>query len=118
MRRTRPGLSEGYLAALFEFECKVRGAQRIAYPCVVASGINNNILHYVINDQIIRFEREKKTKWSEKKIFLKFRENELVLMDAGGEYHCYAADITRTFPASGKFTIPQLEIYNAGNFQN
>jgi len=43
------------LAALFEFECKVRGAQRTAYPCVVASGINNNILHYVINDQIIRY---------------------------------------------------------------
>jgi len=34
-------------------------------------------------------------------------------MDAGGEFHNYASDITRTFPVNGKFTKPQLDIYNA-----
>ena len=42
-----------------------------------------------------------------------FRDGDLVLIDAGCEYNNYSADITRTFPISGKFTKPQLDIYNA-----
>jgi hypothetical protein len=41
------------------------------------------------------------------------RDNELVLVDAGAEYQCYATDITRTWPINGKFTKAQLDVYNA-----
>ena len=34
------------------------------------------------------------------------------LVDAGCEYEMYASDITRTFPANGKFSDEQLQIYN------
>lgn len=37
----------------------------------------------------------------------------MILVDAGGEYLNYASDITRTWPVNGKFTQPQLAIYNA-----
>jgi hypothetical protein len=46
-------------------------------------------------------------------VFL-FSDGELVLMDAGCEYHCYASDITRTFPSNGKFSEAQREIYEIG----
>jgi Xaa-Pro aminopeptidase len=39
-------------------------------------------------------------------------ENDLVLMDVGAEYHGYTADVTRTIPANGKFTIEQKLIYD------
>lgn len=39
------------------------------------------------------------------------RGGELILMDAGSEYHGYASDITRTWPVSGKFSEPQRELY-------
>ena len=39
------------------------------------------------------------------------REGELVLMDAGSEYHGYASDVTRTWPVGGKFSDPQRELY-------
>lgn len=37
----------------------------------------------------------------------------MVLIDAGGERHMYASDITRTFPVSGRFTAPQRDLYQA-----
>jgi intermediate cleaving peptidase 55 len=59
---------------------------------VVASGPNTMYLHYTANNQIL--ER-----------------NSLVLMDAGCEFGGYAADITRTFPVSGKFTDVEKDLY-------
>jgi Xaa-Pro aminopeptidase len=47
-----------------------------AYPAIVGSGLNSAILHYSANNKLIG-------------------ENDLVLVDAGGEFHCYASDITR-----------------------
>jgi len=94
MRFARPGLSEHVLAAHFEYLCAREGAQRPAYVPVVASGPNALTIHYTSNNQLIR-------------------ENELVLVDAGCEYNGYASDITRTFPASGAFTSPQADLYNA-----
>ncbi len=64
-----------------------------SYPAIVASGSNACILHYIQNDQIIQ-------------------KNGLVLVDAGCEYGYYASDITRCYPAGGKFSEPQKEIYN------
>lgn len=99
MKYTQPGLSEFELGAKMEFECKKRGAQRLAYPPVVAGGINANTLHYIINDQILK-------------------DGDLVLVDAGAEYHGYASDITRTWPINGKFTNEQSEIYSLVLYAN
>ncbi|CAJ0649142.1 3670_t:CDS:2, partial [Entrophospora sp. SA101] len=91
---TKPGLSEHDLYAKIDFECRIRGAQFLAYVPVVACGINALTMHYVRND-------------------MPLRDGELVLMDAGGEYYGYASDITRTWPVNGRFTQPQKELYEA-----
>ncbi|KAK7051352.1 aminopeptidase [Paramarasmius palmivorus] len=94
MRFTRPGISESALAAHFQYLCLLSGAQRLAYVPVVASGPNSLIIHYTSNNHIVQ-------------------QNELVLIDAGCEYNGYASDITRTYPANGKFTEPQRDLYAA-----
>jgi Xaa-Pro aminopeptidase len=94
MKYTRPGMSQRQLDAVFEMNCRIRGSQRLAYPPVFASGVNNLTLHYIANDEIVQ-------------------DGQLLLVDAGGEYNCYASDITRTFPASGKFSEAQAELYSA-----
>eukprot|EP01114_Cavostelium_apophysatum_P017320 TRINITY_DN5118_c0_g1_i1.p1 TRINITY_DN5118_c0_g1~~TRINITY_DN5118_c0_g1_i1.p1 ORF type:complete len:395 (+),score=44.35 TRINITY_DN5118_c0_g1_i1:24-1208(+) len=93
MRATRPGMTEYQLAAKMEFECKWRGARRLAYPVVCASGTNALILHYLNNDHVLN-------------------DGDLVLMDAGCELEGYASDITRTWPINGKFSEEQLQVYN------
>ncbi|CAJ0756726.1 16020_t:CDS:10 [Entrophospora sp. SA101] len=90
----KAGLSEHDLYAKIDFECRIRGAQFLAYVPVVACGINALTMHYVRND-------------------MPLRDGELVLMDAGGEYYGYASDITRTWPVNGRFTQPQKELYEA-----
>ncbi|KAF5390508.1 hypothetical protein D9757_005207 [Collybiopsis confluens] len=94
MRFTRHGLSEGALAAHFDYMCSLEGAQRLAYVPVVASGPNALIIHYTHNNQMVS-------------------DNELVLIDAGCEFNGYASDITRTYPANGTFTEPQRDLYSA-----
>lgn len=94
MRFTRPGIPEAALAAHFEYLCSLSGSQRQAYVPVVASGPNALIIHYTYNNQVVQ-------------------DGEMVLMDAGCEYNGYASDITRTYPASGKFTEPQRDLYSA-----
>lgn len=71
--------------------CK-HGACQLAYNSIIGSGFNSCILHYNDNNN-------------------KFHANDLVLIDAGAEYNNYAADVTRTFPAGGKFTTEQRSIY-------
>ena len=88
------GLTESVLAAHFEFECRVAGAERLAYPCVVASGVEAVTLHYMHNNAVLR-------------------PGSLLLMDAGASYHGYASDITRTWPLSGKFSAAQRDLYDA-----
>lgn len=50
--------------------------------------------------------------WSLKPICVPYRDGDLVLMDAGCEYHGYASDITRTWPVNGTFTEAQRELYD------
>jgi Xaa-Pro aminopeptidase len=92
MRVTAPGLWEYQVQAVIEFVFRARGSRRNAYPSIVASGPNACILHYHENTR-------------------RLAAGDLVLIDAGCEYGYHAADITRTFPASGRFSPPQRDIY-------
>jgi Xaa-Pro aminopeptidase len=92
MRETRPGGWEYVIEAELLHEFRRHGAQYPAYWPIVASGPNACVLHYRENNR-------------------QFGPDDLLLIDAGCELDGYAADITRTFPVSGKFSGPQREIY-------
>ncbi|KAL6069555.1 Xaa-Pro aminopeptidase [Balamuthia mandrillaris] len=94
MKDTKPGMTENVIEAMMEYEVRKRGALRLAYPPVIASGEHANILHYIANDDILK-------------------EGDLLLVDAGGEYCNFSSDITRTWPISGKFSAAQKELYEA-----
>ncbi|KAJ8962024.1 hypothetical protein NQ314_005806 [Rhamnusium bicolor] len=92
MACSKPGIGENQIFAKVDYECRLRGAEFLAYPPVVAGGNRATIIHYINNNQIVK-------------------DDEMVLMDAGCEYHGYASDVTRTWPINGKFTAQQREIY-------
>ncbi|XP_062522745.1 xaa-Pro aminopeptidase 3-like isoform X1 [Corticium candelabrum] len=89
----QPSMTELEIGAEMEYECKKRGAERMVYPPVVGAGNRATILHYLVNSHIAN-------------------DGDLVLMDAGCEYHGYASDITRTWPINGKFTEAQRQLYD------
>ncbi|KRB88511.1 Xaa-Pro aminopeptidase [Noviherbaspirillum sp. Root189] len=92
MQISRPGLREYHLEAELLHEFRRNGSQYPAYGSIVATGANACVLHYRASDAEIH-------------------DGDLVLIDAGCELDSYASDITRTFPANGKFTGPQQELY-------
>ena len=92
MAKTRPGMYEYEVEALLRGIFRGRGGERPAYAPIVGSGPNATVLHYHKNDR-------------------RMEEGDLLLIDAGSEYGYYAADVTRTFPVSGRFTPPQKAIY-------
>ncbi|MCB0408493.1 MAG: aminopeptidase P N-terminal domain-containing protein [Bdellovibrionales bacterium] len=92
MKNTRPGVSERELHGLFIYEIMKHGCAREGYGSIVAGGKNACTLHYIFNDETLR-------------------DGDLLLVDAGGEYNYYSADITRAWPVSGKFTPAQKRIY-------
>ena len=92
MKTEKNGDSEQQIESLYIHEFSKRGARYPAYNPIVAGGENACVLHYVENNQILE-------------------ESDLLLVDAGCEYQMYAADITRTFPVSGKFSEEQLAVY-------
>lgn len=92
IKAIKPGVTEREVSALLQYEWGKRGCERPAYAPIVGSGINSTVLHYSDDSGTIQ-------------------NGDLVLMDAAGEYSLYASDITRTAPASGKFTARQREIY-------
>ena len=92
MKSVKNGDSEQQIESLYIYEFSKRGARYPAYNPIVAGGENACVLHYVENNQILE-------------------ESDLLLVDAGCEYQMYAADITRTFPVSGKFSEEQLAVY-------
>ena len=92
MRAVRPGMHEYELQA--ELERVFRAADACpAYASIVGAGANGCVLHYVANNARVR-------------------DGELVLIDAGAEYRGYAADITRTFPANGRFSKEQRALHD------
>ncbi len=93
MRAMKPGVTEREIAAIIQYEFQKRGCERPAYAPIVGAGFNSTVLHYSDDSATIQA-------------------GDVVLIDVGGEYSMYATDITRTLPASGKFTPRQREIYN------
>ena len=92
MRECQPGMAEYQLEASFNHECAVRGARQSAYPAIVGGGSNGCVLHYIDNNAVLA-------------------DGDLVLVDAGCELHCYASDITRTYPVNGRFSDAQKALY-------
>jgi Xaa-Pro aminopeptidase len=93
MKMMRPGLFEYQVAARMKEIHEWGGCAREAYAPIVGAGFNSTVLHYSLLDSEIK-------------------DGDLVVMDVGGEYGGYAADITRTVPANGHFTPRQREIYD------
>jgi len=92
LEKLAPGVYEYQLEAELLHAFASEGARFPAYPSIVGSGNNACILHYIQNkDQV--------------------KKGDLVLVDAGCEYECYASDVTRTLPASGKFSKAQRAVY-------
>ena len=92
MRETSAGRHEYDLKAVMVGLCLSRGAARMAYPPIVASGRNSVILHH---------ERDDK----------KLEDGEMIVNDTGCEYGLYASDVTRSYPVSGRFSPAQKQIY-------
>ncbi len=93
MQAVRPGMFEYQLQAEIEHEFASAGARSPAYSSIVGGGVNGCVLHYTENNSVLN-------------------SGDLVLIDAGCELEHYAADITRTFPISGKFSPEQKAIYD------
>ena len=92
MLRAGEAVREYHLDAELLHEFRQNGSQFPAYESIVAAGANACVLHYRADKAPIR-------------------DGELVLIDAGCELDGYASDITRTFPANGRFTGPQRALY-------
>jgi Xaa-Pro dipeptidase len=95
MQEARMGGNERDLDTLFTYEVTRHGCNGLAYGSIVGAGRHAAVLHYSRNDA--PFSADDPT--------------QLVLVDAGGEYNCYAADITRTWPIGGRFSHEGRIIY-------
>lgn len=85
--------NEQDIQAIFLAACTARGAHSQAYPIIAGAGPNAATLHYGANDQPLRGR-------------------DLVVVDAGCEFRCYASDVTRTLPISGEFTRESGRIHD------
>ena len=92
MKLAQPGRREYELEAELLHEFRRNGSQYPAYGSIVATGNNACVLHYRASDAVLK-------------------DGDLVLIDAGCELDSYASDITRTFPANGRFSPAQRELY-------
>ena len=93
MRAARAGMNEGEVEAAAEFAFRALGGPRLGYPSICGGGNNGCVLHYNTNNDTLG-------------------QNALMLMDAAAEVGYYTADVTRTWPISGKFTPEQRAIYD------
>ncbi|VVC92438.1 unnamed protein product [Leptidea sinapis] len=92
MACTKPGVSEHAVASVFEYTCRMAGAEHGAFPPVVAGGPRATHIHYVANNQLLDH-------------------GDMLLMDAGSQRWMYNSDISRTWPVSGKFSKHQRILY-------
>ena len=91
MQHCRPGMHEYEIDAELLHEFRTAGMVP-AYSGIVGGGANGCILHYTENSAPLN-------------------DGDLLLIDAGAEYDCYASDVTRTFPVNGRFSAPQKALY-------
>lgn len=87
-----PGMNEFEIQALIEYDFRRNGAERPSFASIVGSGPNATTLHYNIDDRFIQ-------------------RGDVVVMDVGASYKGYAADVTRTIPATGVYSPEQRAIY-------
>jgi Xaa-Pro aminopeptidase len=92
MAGVRPGMGEWEVESALEAGIRRRGGGGPAFPTIVGSGPNACTLHYNANHGVLS-------------------PHHLVLLDGGAELDLYAGDVTRTFPARGRFTGPQRDVY-------
>jgi Xaa-Pro aminopeptidase len=92
MRTRADGRYEYEIEAVYAQTFLEHGAQAVSYPSIVASGKNACVLHYSSNN-------------------CRMKKGELLLIDAGCEFRCYAGDVTRTFPVGKTFTAAQRDVY-------
>jgi Xaa-Pro aminopeptidase len=92
-KTVKPNVNEREISALMQYEWGKRGCERPAYAPIVGSGFYSTVLHYSQDSNVMKA-------------------GDVVVIDAGGEYSMYAADITRTLPIGGHFTARQREIYD------
>ena len=91
-KKARAGMMEFELEAIFNYEITKTGLRHLGFKSIIAAGKNAATLHYESNNS-------------------KIGKNDLVLLDVGASYNNYSADISRTFPVSGKFTDRQKAVY-------
>jgi len=94
IQATRPGMMEYELSAIMNYVCEKEGAQESAYGVIICSGENHPYVHYAEHDR-------------------KLADGDILVVDAGPDLDYYDIDITTTFPANGKFTPRQKEVYEA-----
>ncbi len=94
MQSTRPGIAERELSAVFDFVTSRDGARGLSYYTIIMSGKNHAYGHYHGYDRVLA-------------------DGDFVILDAGPDYNNYHVDISTTFPASGKFSARQRELYEA-----
>ena len=92
MKECKPGMKEYELEAYFDFYLKQNGVKDYAFKTIAAAGVNAATLDYVDNNSEIK-------------------DGDLILFDLGAQVNYYNGDISRTFPANGKFTKRQKEVY-------
>ena len=92
MKNLKPGMMEYQVQADFEYTCRRLGAKRQAFNTIAGSGINGCMMHYGTNH-------------------CEVKDGSLILLDLGVKYDNYCSDITRTYPANGKFSPRQREFY-------
>ncbi len=92
MQATRPGMNEHEIEAELLHVFRKHGAVP-SYEPIVGGGANGCVLHYRANNAMLR-------------------DGDLLLIDAGAEYECYASDITRTFPVNGRYSPEQRALYD------
>ena len=92
MKATGVHVTERKLANLFEFTCKNKGANGLAYSTIIMSGLNHAYGHYHRYDRTLQ-------------------DGDFIILDAGPDFNYYDTDISTTFPANGKFTALQKESY-------
>jgi len=93
MKSLTPGMKEYQSEAVVQFVFHNHGAEHEGYPSILGGGENSCILHYQTNRKALKSK-------------------DLLVSDVGAEYHGYTADVTRTLPVDGKFSIEEAAIYN------